>query len=62
LLANLHFLLTPQAKQKNAKEPSSNRTKTAVNMERRATTERTPAYKQRFGKKGGSVLLREICG
>ena len=54
LLAHLHFLPTLKAKQKNAKEPSSQRTKTAVNIDRQATTERTPACNSTYPKGGVS--------
>jgi hypothetical protein len=43
LLAHLHFLPTQKPDKKNAKEPSSNRTWTLQTLDRRATTERTPA-------------------
>ncbi|SDD21013.1 hypothetical protein SAMN05216323_11042 [Williamwhitmania taraxaci] len=56
LLAHLHFLPTPQANQKNAKEPSSQRTKTAVNIDRQDTTERTPACNSTYPKGGVSFF------
>jgi hypothetical protein len=43
LVAHLHFLPTQKAKQKNAKELPSQRTKTLQTMDNRATTDRTPA-------------------
>ena len=43
LLAHLHFFPTQKPDKKNAKEPSSNGTNTAINMDRHITTERTPA-------------------
>ena len=50
LQAHLHFLPSLKAKQKNAKEPSINRTKTAVDIDRQATTERTPACNSGLAK------------
>ena len=37
------FFATPSPTLKNPKNPPSNRTKTAVNIDRQDTTERTPA-------------------
>ena len=54
LLAHLHFFPTQKPDKKNAKEPSSNRTKTAVAMDSRATTERTPACNSTYPKGGVS--------
>ena len=48
LQAHLHFLPTLQANKKNAKEPASNRTGTLQTLDRRATTERTPAPNSTF--------------
>jgi hypothetical protein len=44
------FFANTQAKQRNVKELPSNRTKTAVNIDRQATTERTPACNRRLAK------------
>jgi len=42
-VAHLYFLQPHKAKQKNPKEPPSQRTKTLQTMDNRATTDRTPA-------------------
>ena len=74
LQAHLHFLPTLKAKQNNAKEPASNRTNKAVNIDRQATTERTPACNSGLAKVAvqcsadtflvnqALVLLINICG
>jgi hypothetical protein len=53
-VAHLHFFPTHKAKQKNAKEPPSQRTKTAVTMARHSTTEKTPACNSTHPKGGVS--------
>jgi len=73
-VAHLHFFPTLQAKQKNTKEPPSQRTKTAVTMDRNSTTEITPACNSTYPKGGvlcfadtfvqaeSSVLRMKFCG
>jgi len=48
------FFANAKAKQKNAKEPPSQRTKTPQTMDNRATTERTPAPNSTYPKGGVS--------
>jgi len=48
------FFATHSPTLKNPKEPPSNRTKTSVNIDRRATTERTPACNSTYPKGGVS--------
>jgi len=55
-VAHLHFFPTHKAKQKNAKEPPSQRTKTAVTMDSNSTTERTPACNSTYPKGGVSCF------
>jgi len=56
LVAHLHFLPTHKAKQKNAKELPSQRTKTLQTMDNRATTDRTPAPNSTYPKDWVSCL------
>jgi len=69
LVAHLHFLPTHNSTLKNAKELPSQRTKTAVNMNSRALTDRTPVPNSTYPKGGvscsadslvvtGSLVLR----
>jgi hypothetical protein len=44
------FFATHSPTLKNPNEPPSNRTKTSVNIDRRATTERTPAHNSTYKK------------
>jgi hypothetical protein len=53
-VAHFHFFPTHKAKQKNAKEPPSQRTTTLQTMDRQATTERTPAPNSTYPKGGVS--------
>jgi len=73
-VAHLYFLQPHRPTQKNPKEPPSQRTKTAVNMDRQTTTERTPACNSTYPKGGvscfadtfvqaeSSVLRMKFCG
>ena len=61
LLAHLHFFPTKKPDKKNAKESSSNRTKTAVNMDRHITTERTPACNSTYKKLAVQWLIEALC-
>jgi hypothetical protein len=54
------FFANSQAKQKNAKELPSNRTKTAVNIDRQATTERTPACNSTYKKLAVRWLIEAL--
>ena len=51
------FFANAKAKQKNAKELPSQRTKTLQTMDRQATTERTPAGNSGFAKKRVQWLI-----
>jgi len=55
------FFATHSPTLKNPKEPPSNSTKTSVNIDRRATTERTPACNSTYKKLAVLWLNEALC-
>lgn len=60
-MAHLQFSQTHKAEQKTAKEPSGNRTKTAVETDKQATTEKNNEGITRVWQKWGFSAMLNIC-